>query len=221
MPDHDYHFIKSHPSRTCRSETLIRLLISTSYPKSLFTNLGILFNETTLDVSRDSLNETAKVLRKLERDYSMLDFARSLTINKVDNVVKLKLNTLKFDPTASEIVDSKESHHCLIDLNIEDVVIKDDSAKAIAELILINFYNVQRRNKRLTKDIRELKWQTSNRREDNDGRVLICKNTHNFDSIADIVKHSLLKSNFGILILQNVLILSDQRCRIFFKEEHQ
>lgn len=218
MSHNNYRFIKDRPERACRGETLMRLLVSTSYPKSLFSNLGIMLSECLVDQDIDGLESTAKELRGLERGYGMLDFARSFEISKQGTEVQLNLNTLKFDSGDMEIVDNKQGHERLVNFKIDEVLITLEKAEEIAKLILKVFYDVQRRNKRLPRDMSNLVWHTSNRKTGTNGQVSITSARHDYNEILEKIKHSLLKENFGILILQNVLILSDQRCRIFFKE---
>lgn len=218
MSHDNYRFIKERPERSCRGETLIRLLVSTSYPKSLFSNLGIMFSECLVEQDIDGLESTAEELRELERSYGMLDFARSFEISKQGSDVQLNLNTLKFDSGDMDLVDNKQNHERFANFKISEVKISNEKAEEITKLILKTFYSVQRRNKRLPKDMSNLVWHTSNRRTGSNGQVSVTNTRHEYNEILEKIKNSLLKENFNILILQNVIILSDQRCRIFFKE---
>lgn len=206
----NYEFMKSRPRRNCRGETLIRLLNATSYSKSFFSNLCVLFIEAIEGTNDESLLiETSNELRNLEKSYSMLDFARNIEIIRTRDQLDLNLKTLKFDPTANSIDDSKSNLNTLVNFNLFIENFNNNLISTITEEILLNFYLSQRRVKIKDYNLTETSW-------------LLHKGNYNeevkFNNVTTMINDLLSNESFNITIAQKSIILDDLNLNVSVSE---
>lgn len=215
---HNYKLIKNNRNRRCRPETLLRLLISTSYPQSSFAEVSLLFTEASGICEPEDLEHSAEQLRGVERNFDMLDFVRCIEINKHQDVVKLNLKTLDFNPEATNIVDSKDTHVVAATTSIPSELLLEGHLNIIAEYMLNLFYSTQRKNKVGTVDLDKVHWRCRTRQTSKGEHKdqIITDTKPSFDEVIEILKESLRKDKFGLILTQNALLLTDQRKRIWF-----
>ncbi len=215
---HNYKLIRNNKNRKCRPETLLRLLISTSYPQACFAEVSLMFTEASGVTEPEALEESAEQLREVEKQFDMLDFVRCIEINKYEDSIKLNLKTLDFDPHATNIVDSKDTHLVAASTTIHAVNLETDRLEEIARYILTLFYGTQRKNKVAPVDLDKINWRCRTR-QTNKGQYQDQTVTDTKPSnceVIEMLKESLGKERFGIILTQNALLITDQRKRIWF-----
>lgn len=211
METPNYNFIKSNTTRSCRSETLMRVLTTTSYPKALFTNLCVVFTEIYEQYDLAVIEELSQSFRTIEKEYEMVDFARSMQIRRSDNNIELNLNVLKFDPKIQKIIDGKETAERLVNFKLLVTQEPNEELDVIANMILDGFYRVQKRVKYLRESKETIKWFIEDTEDKNKQHILTYK------ELKGLITESLIKDTFNILLLQNTLIISDQKFKIYLK----
>lgn len=225
----NFNLIKNTQNRRCRPETLLRLLISTSYPQATFSELSLLFTEAVLQLDVDdedaetnylsSLESDATHLRSIEKTFDMLDFIRCIDISKYEDSIKLRFKVLDFDPNLEKIVDSKNTHVVAATVTLDPTVLTEPHLELITNYLLKLFHNTQRKSKHVGNLLTEVKWRCRTRiRESADIPNTTTEDTKpTLDEVKDIVKTSLSKDTFNLILTQNALLLSDQSKRIWFQ----
>lgn len=217
----NYNLIKTSENRRCRPETLLRLLISTSYPQSTFSELALLFTEATTKLEPVDLEADSTFLRSIEKSFDMLDFIRCIDISKYDDSIKLRIKFLDFDPTLEKIVDSKDTHVVGTTVSFPSVTLVEPDLEVITTYLLKLFYTTQRKSKNNQVNLNAVKWHCRTRsRINNDGTNITVEDIKpTLVEVKEIVKQSLRKPTFNLILTQNALLLSDQSKRIWFQNK--
>lgn len=210
----------SQPNRRCRPETLLRLLMSTSYPQSTLSDLTLAIAVHGGQTDKAELELDAAAMREVERSYSLFDFIRCIEIKRVDGELKVITKCLDIDPTMRGIVDSAETHVQMaastVNLINGDSPLEDADGLAIRLLEL--FYRSQVKSKRPNDTIERTTWRYRNKVQDRskpNGKRENVDSDLSVKEAIDKLSSSLRKKNFHVILTQNAILLLDQKARIY------
>lgn len=207
------------PGRKCRPETLLRLLISTSYPQSVLSDLTFDFTRHSGVNDEEQLELLAGYMREVEKSFDMFDFIRCIEIRRDNNEIKIVIKRLDFDPTIRVLNDSVDTHEQMAasSVSIEPNEQLEDVDQLAVRLLEI-FYRSQVKAKRNNNDISATAWKCRTRENDrkkSKDEQTVVDSTHDFQSTVDIIATSLNKRRFHLVLTQNAFLLLDQRRRIW------
>lgn len=224
--------IESKPFRKTRSEVLLRLLIASSYPHSLLSNITVEMAKGYGVNSANDLNDLARNLRSQETELSLTDFIRCIELQRTSAVqVCLTAKRLNQLEGIKALLDNVKNHEVVhnVEIAVEpDEVVKLQHATKIAD-ILLNAYHrsqVQRHNK--TTNIKtDVVWKLKQR------KLALGENNHSlndlkyegtitvvpYDVIVQELVNELQHPNFHILMTQNNIILRAGDMRIMVETE--
>lgn len=215
-----YAQMTEHRNRRCRPETILRLLLSTSYPQSTLSDLTLALTVHGGQTDTVELEHNAEDLREVEKNYTLYDFVRCVEIKRTFNEIRVVAKGLDIDPAMRSINDCSETHKEMAAVNIE--LVKGDSALDNVEELAIRlmemFYKSQVKSKRPNDTINNTTWRYRVKEVD---RTKPGKPTRNVDTTLDAnqaIHHlctSLRKRSFHIVLTQNCILLVDQKARLF------
>lgn len=210
----------SQPNRRCRPETLLRLLMSTSYPQSTLSDLTLAIAVHGGQTDKAELEQDASGMREVERSYSLFDFIRCIEIKRVDGEIKIITKCLDIDPTMRAINDSAETHvqmaAATVSLINGDSPLEDTDALAIHLLEL--FYRSQVKSKRPNDTIDKTTWRYRNKTQDRSNPAGKRENVDSDLSVKEAIDKlasSLRKKHFHVILTQNAILLLDQKARLY------
>lgn len=215
-----YEQMTGHRNRRCRPETLLRLLLSTSYPQSTLSDLTLALTVHGGQSDKEELELNAEDLRDVEKDYTIYDFVRCVEIRRTLNEIRVVTKGLDIDPSMRVINDCTETHKEMAAANID--LVKGDEAlsdvEALATRLMELFYKSQVKSKRPGDTISNTEWRCRVKEVD---RTKPDKPTRNVDTKLDVKQAihrlctSLRKRSFHIVLTQNCILLLDQKARLF------
>lgn len=215
--------ITSRPQRRCRTESILRLLMSTSYPHATLANL-------TIDISRRGgmteeaeLERVATELREIERGFELFDFIRCLEIKRSGMSMKVIVKRLKIDAKMKEIKDTVHQHEFLASSNIslETPEVELENVEELAAKVLEMYFCSQMRNKTMGTDIATTTWICRSKTVTAEGTKLDSLATKpvdeqiSYQDAVAIIVESLKKNRFHVIVTQNTILLLDQAKRIW------
>lgn len=200
--------------RKNRPETLLRLLMSTSYPHSTLADLMFLMNRHAGPTDREELCKMADDFTEVERKFGMFDFIRAVEVLRNGQEVKIIVRQLDLDPTAREIVDDINTHVELASgiLHLEDTTTSFTDLDIMAEQLLQLFRSTQREDMRT-----ERTWQLRQRPGPKGNAKLGNRSVPAVDETVDhatavaLVASSLAKNRFHMVLTHNTVLLFDQQ----------
>jgi hypothetical protein len=204
--------MKGRQNRKCRGEALMRLLISTSYPQTVLSDLTFAFHDHAKMV--DDQEDLAIVLRDVERSFDMFDFIRCIDIKRSGDIIQLVIKRLDIDPTARDIVDSPATHELMakIEVKLPSPNHELEDTQALAANLLGIFHKSQVKVRRGCPETQLVNWKLKTRKLGK-GRLpespLDCA-----EAIAEL-QRSLDKPRFHIVLTQNTILLLDQQRRLW------
>ena len=199
------------PDRRLRPETLLRLLIATSYPHNTLSNLVIALSNG-LSLSNERLEEVSNALNAVEKEYDMLDFVRCIELRRDTGHIKVIAKCLHLDPNSKSIVDNSETHYVRFNIDLYTNSINDvvESSEQVSKLLL-NYFS--RSQSKLGKhvDVDAIEWSSKCKS--------LIKNITT-QEVLTILEKTLSLSRFNIVLTQSAILLPDQRLRLWgsFKE---
>lgn len=215
-----YEQMTEHRNRKCRPETLLRLLLSTSYPQSTLSDLTLALAVHGGQTDQEELERNAEDLREVEKDYTLYDFVRCVEIRRTLNEIRVLTKGLDIDPAMRVINDCTDTHKEMAAVNIS--LVKGDGAlddvEAFAIRLMELFYRSQVKSKRPGDSIDNTEWRCRVKEVD---RSKPGKPTRNVDTTLDVKQAihrlctSLRKRSFHIVLTQNCILLMDQKARLF------
>lgn len=215
-----YSQMTNQPNRKCRPETILRLLMSTSYPQSTLSDLTLAFVTHGGQTDPLELEGCANDLREVEKAYTLTDFVRSIDIKRVHGNLKVIVKCLDLDPSIRTINDCSETH---VELASSDVVLFNadlplEEPEALAVRLLEMFYRSQVKNRRSNDTIGNTTWryrsQTQERSKTKGKRPHVDVDVTVEQAIQKLAS-SLAKKQFHIVITQNTILLHDQKARLY------
>lgn len=215
-----YAQMTEHRNRRCRPETLLRLLLSTSYPQSTLSDLTLALTVHGGQTDKEELERNAEDLREVEKAYTLYDFVRCVEIRRTFGELKVTTKGLDIDPSMKVINDCTDTHKEMAAVNI--ALTKGDEAlddvEALAIRLMELFYRSQVKSKRPGDTIDNTEWRFRVKELD---RSKPGKQTRNVDATLDVkqaihrLATSLRKRSFHIILTQNCILLMDQKARLF------
>lgn len=207
-------------NRRCRPETLLRLLMSTSYPQSTLSDLTLELAVQGGQTNQDDLEQDAQAMREVEKSYTLFDFVRCVEIKRVNGVVKVITKCLDIDPTMKTVNDNVETHVQMAASTIE--LINGESSfidpDSVAVKLLELFYRSQIKSKRHGDTLEKTTWRYRSKSHD---RSKVPQKRESVDTDIDVtnaiqkLSNSLRKKNFHVVLTQNTILLIDQKARLY------
>lgn len=209
-----------HKNRRCRPETLLRLLMSTSYPHSTLSDLVLAIAVHGGQTDEAELEYYAEEMRGVEKSYTLFDFVRCIEIRRTLGEVKITAKCLDVDPEMKAINDCTDTHRQMAASTIS--LAKGDEAlddvESLATRLMELFYRSQVKSKRPGDTIDHTEWRCRVKEID---RSKSGKTSRNVDTTLDVKQAihrlctSLRKKSFHVILTQNCILLMDQKARLF------
>jgi len=204
----------ARPNRKNRPETLLRLLMSTSYPHSVLADLMFAFSKHSGPENPEELESIADQMTNVERQFGMTDFIRSIEILRNKEQVTLILRAWDFDPSVREIVDNNKTHVELarIAFHLVEEETKFNDLDGLADLCIQLFRKAQNENPK-----QERKWKLRQRPTPKGNAKLGNTDIPAVEEQIDnntakaLISTSLSKSRFHIVLTHNTVLLFDQQ----------
>lgn len=215
-----YEQLTGQGNRRCRSETLMRLLMSTSYPQSTLSDITLELSVQGGQTDPAELEQDAIAMREVEKSYGLFDFVRCIEVKRTGGEVKVTTKCLDIDPNMKAINDSVETHVQMAATTISliegDKALKDPEALAVQLLEL--FYRSQIKSKRHSDTLDKTMWRYRTKVPDR-------SKPHNKRDNLDVdvsaqqavqkLATSLGKKQFHVVLTQNTILLLDQKARLY------
>lgn len=209
-----------HKNRKSRPETLLRLLMSTSYPQSTLSDLTLTLALHGGQTDKEELERNAEDMREVEKAYTLFDFVRCIEIRRTLNEIKITSKCLDIDPSMRTINDCTDTHQEMASVTI--TLVNGDSAlddvDTLATKLMDLFYRSQVKSKRPGDSIELTEWRCRVKEID---RSKPGKPSRNVDTTLDVKQAihrlctSLRKKSFHVILTQNCILLMDQKARLF------
>lgn len=215
-----YELMSAPGNRRCRPETLLRFLMSTSYPQSTLSDLTLELAVQGGQTDAEELEQDAQGMREVEKAYSLFDFVRCVEVKRVGSEVKVITKCLDIDPNMRSINDSVETHVQMAASTIN--LIKGDDAlsdpEAIAVRLLELFYRSQIKSKRHSGELDKTMWRyrtkSTDRSKAHSQRDSVDMDISATQAIQKLTS-SLRKKSFHVVLTQNTILLLDQKARLY------
>ena len=203
----------ARPNRKNRPETLLRLLVSTSYPHATFADLMFALSKHS-GKDQDELNTIADDMTDVERKFGMTDFIRTVEIMRNRDQITVVVRTLEFDSEAREIVDNNQTHvelaRAVFHLDTPEAQLTD--LDALAELLLLTYRKSQQESAKGERSwkLRQRPTTKGNAKLGN-SEVPATEDTIDHRTAVALVTSSLNKQRFHIVLTTNTVLLFDQQ----------
>lgn len=202
--------IETKPYRKSRPETLLRLLVSSSFPHYLLGNITICLVKGFDGYDEEALLETARGLREQEKSMSLNDFIRCIEIIKDDTRVSIDCKRMCNIDSLKNIVDNINNHESFVTSAVEHdgEALGVPYAQDIAKMLLRAYYRARAVGPDKQRDVETMAWIIRNKQA---GEVT----TTNYHTAEHLLVESLSSvDNFHIMLTQNAIILKDKGIRI-------
>lgn len=207
-------------NRRCRPETLMRLLISTSYPQSTLSDLALAITHHGGERDPVQFEQLAEGMREAEKSYTLFDFVRCIEIKRTFDTVKITTKCLDIDPAMRTINDCADTHQEMASANIELVKGTEalDDVESLATRLMELFYRSQVKSKRPGETIDRTEWRCRVKEID---RTMPDKPVRHVETVLDVKQAihrlctSLRKRSFHIVLTQNCILMLDQKSRLY------
>lgn len=215
--------IESRPTRKSRSESLLRLLISTSYPHGYLSNLVMDMVKGYQMLTHEELEDLAAELRDRERAMGIFDFIRCIEIKRQGTQLSVTGKTLKIEGELKAIRDTVKHHEPSLpsDIVLPEADLPLSSASALARSLAEGFYRTQVGGTQKQTDLRGSEWicrhmgpaptEAGQKRIYRDEAVT-------FEVAVEIIQRSLEKPEHHLILTQNTILLMDQSVRLWNPE---
>ena len=215
MPD-DNNPPAVRPSRRTRSEILLRLLISSSYPHAVLGDLAVAFSRHANEYDITQRESLDVVIAGTERQFDMFDFIRCIDIKRKDGAITITIKRLDFEPTTRDIVDTPDKQEFMASIQIDlDPPEKSlDERLGLAELLLGIYFYCQMKPTDTRRNVRNTIWTLRERINKDllpaklsDKRAAIKDSKMGFHEAVNYIAHSLSKDSFRIILTQKTILL--------------
>lgn len=215
-----YEQMTESRNRRCRPETLLRLLLSTSYPQSTLSDLTLALTVHGGQTDVDELEHNAEDLREVEKAYTLYDFVRCVEIRRTLGEIRVVTKGLDIDPAMKAINDCTDTHKemAAVDISLTKGSDALDDVEGLATRLMEMFYRSQVKSKRPGESIDHTEWRCRVKEVD---RSKPGRPSRNVDTVLDVKQAihrlctSLRKRSFHIILTQNCILLMDQKARLF------
>lgn len=209
----NYTRMTNRSNRRNRPETLLRLLMSTSYPQSVLADLMFAFSRHS-GHDQEELDGIADEMTEVERQFGMTDFIRTVEILRNQDTVTIIVRALDFDAESREIIDSNQTHVELargtFHLDAKDANLTN--LDELAELIATTFRKAQQDNLRTERQwrMRQRPTPKGNAKLGN-SEVPVVEEKVDSRMVTALLTASLMKPRFHIVLTHNTILLFDQQ----------
>ncbi|AEH03655.1 hypothetical protein AVT69_gp230 [Pseudomonas phage PhiPA3] len=215
-----YEQMTNQPDRKCRSETLLRLLISTSYPHATLADLTFAFSNHSGQKDLDELEKIAIQMKDVERSFDMFDFIRCIELKRQGEQIQIQVKRLDFDPTMRTLEDSSDTHEAMAtsSVHLTDERVNLADVDVLATRLLEIFYRSQVKVKKKGNEIATTVWKSRTKhidRRNPKAETKVVEAELDFQAAIEMISTSLRKRRFHILLTQNTILLLDQKSRIW------
>jgi hypothetical protein len=210
----NYKRMTSRPNRKNRPETLLRLLMSTSYPHATLADLMFAFSRHSGPVDQEELDTLADEMTAVERQFGMTDFIRTVEILRNKDQVTIVIRALDIDPSVREIIDNNSTHvelaRVAFHLASPDAQLND--IDTLAEQLILMFRKAQQDNIRSDRKWRLRQRPTSkgNAKLGN-AEVPAVEEAIDHRTAVALLSASLAKQRFHVVLTHNTILLFDQQ----------
>jgi hypothetical protein len=200
------------------------MLMASSYPHATLANLTLELSRMG-GVEKGELERVSEELRDMERSFDMMDFIRCVEIKRNQERVTVVVKRLKITPSMQTIKDTQLHHEPLTSSNIdvgEGLVLAD--TEAMAKTLLDAFHRTQVKQPAVGRAIEQSLWVQ--RRKDPDSSAVSPEGACNkfidlkidFSQAGTLIKASLDKDKFHLILTQDTILLLDQETRLWLVE---
>lgn len=215
-----YEQMTTQPNRRCRPETLLRLLMSTSYPQSTLSDLTLAIAVHGGQTDPLELEQDAAGMREVEKSYTLYDFVRCIELKRSGGELKITAKCLDIDPTMRALNDSAETHvqmaAATVNLINGDSPLEDTDALSVRLLEL--FYRSQVKSKRPNDSIERTSWRYRTKTQERSkpqGKRTDVESELTVKEAIEKLSTSLSKKHFHVILTQNAILLLDQKGRLY------
>lgn len=210
----NFNRMTSRPNRKNRPETLLRLLMSTSYPHSTLADLMFAFSRHSGPKDQEEEDGIADEMTAVERQFGMTDFIRTVEVLRNKDQVTIVIRTLDFDPSVREIIDNNQTHielaRVAFYLPSADTQLTD--LDALAELLITMFRKAQQDNIRTDRKWRMRQRPTANGNAKlGNAEVPAVEESVDHRTAVALLTASLSKQRFHVVLTHNTILLFDQQ----------
>lgn len=219
-----YNITAGRPSRRSRSEILLRLLISSSYPHAVLGDLAIAFSRHADEYDVTQRESLDVVIAGTERQFDMFDFIRCIDIKRQKGAITITIKRLDFEPTTRDLVDTPDKQEFMASITL-DLLPPEKSLNellTLAEQLLGIYFYCQMKPTDTRRNVRNTIWTIRERVNSagktvklSDKRATIKDVKMGFHEAVNYVAHSLSKDSFRIILTQKTILLLDQQRRMW------
>jgi hypothetical protein len=210
----NYIRMTSRPKRKNRPETLLRLLMSTSYPHATLADLMFMIYRHAGPEDRETLYTLADEISDIERQFGMYDFIRAVEVMRNGSSITIIIRQLDIDPEAREIVDSNKTH---VELARAEFHLPEDSTEftdlETMSTTLLNMFRTTQRE-----DLKSERSWTLRQRPGAHGNaklgnlsVPVVEEKIDTATANALISTSLSKKRFHMVFTHNTILLFDQQ----------
>lgn len=215
--------IEKKPHRKSRSETILRLLIGSSYPHALASNISVLIARGLGTYDEDSISQAAVELRDRETTLSPFDFIRCIEIDRNEDKITILAKRLN-DVNIKKIVDNGDHHEVLIDVCLEhdNCPISQEQANELGRLLLATFWKSKATRENKHRDVSTVNWLVAEPKLEVDNttnlkgfRFNTVKSVKDYEAVLEQLTFVLTETiPYRIMLTQNAIIIKDRGIRI-------
>lgn len=191
--------------RRLRPETMLRLILATSYPQNVLSVLTMNLIQS-LGYTQEQVEEVKATLQDKEKEFDMFDFIRCIEIRRTGESLQLILKCLDVDPKMTTLMDNGKTHYSRFTINLDassvTINLEGDLVRNIVEYYLktqtresIGVFN---------------NWVVRDKVADR-----YIESTCTLEEIESMLNNSLQLDNFAIILTQKAILLPDQKKRIW------
>lgn len=219
--------ITEKPNRKSRSETLLRILIASSYPHAFFSNLAIQLFGGHPSILPAQLETLAGELRDREKQLDILDFIRCIEIIKSNDRIMIEAKRLDGVVGLKAIIDNARNHVSFwtIDTYIGNDVLSEEFAQSLSHVMLTAYYKTHAIGNNKQKDVSQFKWAIKEKKSQpstqktvkhfKDMKSSITEERKvDFKEVQPILQKVLQGTHYHILLTRNAITVRDQGLRI-------
>jgi hypothetical protein len=200
--------------RRNRPETMLRLLISTSYPQTALSEIALAVMAHSGPTDPTDMSGLADELAEVERAFGMNDFIRSIEIIRTNETVAIVVKQLDFDPEARSIVDNNKTHvelaRCAIHLQDPKAQLQELDALATRLVNIFRCIQPDRKKAGNPWTLRERPTPKGNAKLGN--TAIAAVNTQvDQNMVVALLATSLRKNRFHIVLSNNAIMMFDQQ----------
>lgn len=191
--------------RRLRPETMLRLILATSYPQNVLSVLTMNLIQS-LGYTQEQVEEVKATLQEKEKEFDMFDFIRCIEIRRTGETLQLILKCLDVDPKMTTLMDNGKTHYSRLIVNLDASSITIDLENDLVRNVIEYYLKTQTRE---SIDVFN-NWVVRDKVADR-----YIESTCTLDEVESMLNNSLQLDNFTIILTQKAILLPDQKKRIW------